>query len=312
MDRCELRGGSEVHAAAAGGRIGGRPRDRAWTPSRGAARARSRFAEFRRLSVGPLSVGALHRLLWGRLALNLRRPLLLRIHEIAGGNPFFALELGRGLVDGTIPADVTEVALPESLSAVVADRLRALPTRVRDTLVAVAALASPSVALLEALGLAVVHDIELAQRRGLLELDGDRIRFTHPLLVPACYAAMSLHRRRRLHRRLAELDIDPEERARHLAIAAIGPDEETAAVLETAANRARARGAVQAAAELAERAVALTPTAFTETLNRRRMLAAEHSHQAADISKAIALLEQLPTPPRRAGCAPRSSPVSVT
>ena len=210
----------------------------------------------------------------------------------SGGNPFFALELGRGLVDGTIRVDGTDVALPESLVALVTERLRALPARVRETLVAVAALAAPSVVLLEALGPAVVDDIELAQKRGVLELDGDRIRFTHPLLAPACYTAMPLHRRRRLHRRLAELDVDPEERARHLALAASGPDEKIAAALETAATQARARGATQAAAELAERAVALTPTASIETLNRRRMLAAEHSWQAGDLAKAIDLLGQ--------------------
>ena len=106
--------------------------------------------------------------------------------------------------------DGTEVALPESLVALVTERLRALPARVRETLVAVAALAAPSVVLLEALGPAVIDDIELAEKRGVLELDGDRIRFTHPLLAPVCYTAMPLHRRRRLHRRLAELDSIPK------------------------------------------------------------------------------------------------------
>ena len=250
------------------------------------------FATFRRLAVGPLSVGAIHRVLWGRLALNLPRPLLLRVHEIAGGNPFFALELGRGLVDGTIRADGTDIALPESLIALVTERLHALPTRARETLAAAAALAAPSVVLLEALGPAVVGDIELAQKRGVLELDGDRIRFTHPLLAPVCYTAMPLHRRRRLHRRLAELDVDPEERARHLAIAATRPDEEMAAALETAATQARARGAVQAAAELAERAVALTPPASIARVNRRRMLAAKNSFHAGDVGKAFDLLKQ--------------------
>ena len=110
------------------------------------------FAAFRRLAVEPLSVGAIHRLLWGRLALNLPRPVLLRVHEIAGGNPFFALELGRALVDGTIRADGADVALPESLRALVrrgcahcprASARRSLPSP-RSPL--------PSVALLEALG----------------------------------------------------------------------------------------------------------------------------------------------------------------
>jgi predicted ATPase len=62
------------------------------------------FAGFRRLRVAPLSVGAIHRLLWGRLSLNLPRPVLARVHEATGGNPFFALEVGRdGLVaDGKL------------------------------------------------------------------------------------------------------------------------------------------------------------------------------------------------------------------
>src|SRR5438046_74785 len=173
------------------------------------------FGGFQRLAVEPLSVGAIHRLLWGRLALNLPRRELVRVHELAGGNPFFALELGRAIARGAIRLDSANVTLPESLSALVTERLRALPTRVRNTLVAVAALAAPSVTLLEPLATTVVDDIELAGKQGVVELDGDRILFTHPLLAPASYAAMPLHRRRRLHSRLAELAVDLEERPRH-------------------------------------------------------------------------------------------------
>ena len=251
------------------------------------------FAEFRRLSVEPLSVGAIHRLLWGRLALTLSRPTLIRVYETTGGNPFFALELGREIVDGSIRADADDVSLPESLRALVADRLGALPARVGEMLVAVAALAAPSVTLLEPLGRTAVDDIEVARERGVLEFDGDRIRFTHPLLAPACYAAMPLHRRRRVHRRLADLNVDPEERARHLAIAAPGVDEEIAAALDTAAAHARGRGAAQAAAELAERAVALTPAAAVEDIGRRRITAAGLCADAGDMTKARALLEEV-------------------
>lgn len=251
------------------------------------------FAGFQRLAVEPLSVGAIHRLLWGRLALNLPRPELVRLHEIAGGNPFFALELGRAIVRGAISMDGADVALPESLSALVTERLRALPARVRNTLVAVAALAAPSVTLLEPLAAGVVEDIEVAERQGVIELDGDRIHFTHPLLAPASYAAMPLHRRRRLHRRLAELEVDLEERARHLAQAAIGPDPEIAAALDAAATHARARGAAQAAAELAERAVALTPVDAVESINRRRVTAAEDLRYAGDREKATVLLDDV-------------------
>ncbi len=250
------------------------------------------FAGFERLPVTPLSVGAIHRLLWGRLSLNLPRPVLVRVHETAGGNPFFALEVGRALADGTIHADGVHVLLPESLRALVAERLSALPTQVRETLVAVAALGAPSVTLLEPLTPTAVADIELACRRRVLELDGDRIRFSHPLLAPVCYEEMPLHRRRLLHRRLAELDLDPEERARHLAIAAAGPDEEIAAALDAAAAHARGRGAAQVAAELAERAIALTPPDALDRVNWRRIAAAGHCFYAGDAKKARTLLEE--------------------
>jgi DNA-binding CsgD family transcriptional regulator len=250
------------------------------------------FSGFRRLSVAPLSIGATHRLLWGRLGLALPRPVLVRVHRTTGGNPFFALELGRAIADGSIRADSLDVALPESLRAVVAQRLGALPDRVRETLVAVAALGSPSVTVLEPLGDGVVEDIELAHRRHVLELDGDRIRFSHPLLAPACYEAMPLHRRRRVHQRLAGLDLDPEERARHLAIAAESPNEDVAAALDTAATHAAARGAGHEAAELAERAVALTPPTLVDDLNRRRIAAANRCEHAGDVKKATELLQE--------------------
>jgi DNA-binding NarL/FixJ family response regulator len=248
------------------------------------------FAAFQRVAVEPLSAGAIHRLLWGRLALNLARPELMRVHEIAGGNPFFALELGRAIARGAVRVDSADVALPESLSALVTERLRVLPARVGNTLVAVAALAAPSVTLLEPLGAAVVDDIELAESQGVVELDGDRIHFTHPLLAPASYAAMPLHRRRRLHRRLAELDLDLEERARHLAIATTRPDEGIAAALDAAATHAAARGAALVAAELAERALALTPVEAVENVNERRITAAQHWLSAGDAKRAGTLL----------------------
>ncbi len=249
------------------------------------------FAAFERLPVGPMSVGAIHRMLWGRLSLNLPRPTLVRVYETVGGNPFYALELGRAMTDGTILMGSGPMALPESLQSVVGARLDTLPRRVCETLAAVAALAAPTVTLLGSLGPEAVDHVERAQGRGVLELDGDRIRFTHPLLAPACYSAIPLHRRRRLHARLARLDVDLEERARHLAIAATGPDEAVALALDAAAAHARARGAAQAAADLSERAVALTPPDALESVNRRRITAAEHCRYAGDVKKAAVLLE---------------------
>jgi len=51
----------------------------------------------RRIDLGRLSLGAVHHLVQGRLGVVLPRPLLQRVYETAGGNPFFALELARAL-----------------------------------------------------------------------------------------------------------------------------------------------------------------------------------------------------------------------
>ena len=52
----------------------------------------------RELELGPLSVAALRHLLGERLDLHLTRSELGRVQQASGGNPFFALELGRELV----------------------------------------------------------------------------------------------------------------------------------------------------------------------------------------------------------------------
>ena len=49
------------------------------------------------IELGPLSVGALHELPRARVGAVLPRPMLLRIWETSGGNPFFALELAASL-----------------------------------------------------------------------------------------------------------------------------------------------------------------------------------------------------------------------
>jgi predicted ATPase len=64
-----------------------------------AGRLELAMPEERRLvfRVGPLSMGALHRLLRDRLGTTLARPALRRVHDASGGNPFYALELVRAL-----------------------------------------------------------------------------------------------------------------------------------------------------------------------------------------------------------------------
>src|SRR4029077_13999489 len=86
------------------------------------------------------------------------------------------------------------------------------------------------------------------------------VRFSHPLVASAVYESAPAARRQRVHRALAEQVDDPEERARHLALAATNPDEETAQALDRAAELVGGRGAVAIAAGPKGRAVRLTPT----------------------------------------------------
>ena len=59
------------------------------------------------LRVGPLSMGALHRLVRDRLGSTLSRPALSRVHEASGGNPLYALELVRALIARRAAVDAT-------------------------------------------------------------------------------------------------------------------------------------------------------------------------------------------------------------
>ena len=89
---------------------------------------------------------------------------------------------------------------------------------------------------------------------------------------------------------LAGLVSAPEERARHLALGARGPDADVAAALDEAAALAKARGAPIAAAELLEKARALTP-ADDPAAFRRAVAAARRYFEAGDARRARALLD---------------------
>jgi DNA-binding CsgD family transcriptional regulator len=246
----------------------------------------------RRVDVGPLSLGALGRVLTMRLGRTLPRPVVSRIYVESGGNPFFGLELARALVRRgltDLPAD--RLPVPAHLAELVRERLGLLPDKTRDALALAAALAEPRLAVLEAAG--VADDLEPAFQAGVLEIDGKRVRFTHPLLAGAAYGALPPSRRREVHRRLAAFAADPEERARHLALGAEGPSAEIAEILDGAATLASARGAPAAAASLAEMAARATPANAHAERARRQVDAAGYLFVSGETATARAMLEPL-------------------
>jgi DNA-binding CsgD family transcriptional regulator len=230
----------------------------------------------RRLRVGPLSVGALHGLLHERFGRPFARQTLLRIHERSGGNPFFALELARVLEVDVDPLEPLPV--PETLDELVRARLAALPAVTRDALALAAALGTTSQALLDRAGVAA-DALEPAVATHVIERENGTIRFTHPLLSSVLYRDLG-ERRRSVHERIADIVDDPIVRARHLALSSGAPAAAVAGVLEDAATLAADRGALAAAAELAEHALRLTPAGASDDRNRRG-LAAARAHQAA-------------------------------
>jgi DNA-binding CsgD family transcriptional regulator len=236
-----------------------------------------------RVSLGPLSLGALHHLLKERIGLELTRPELARVHEATAGNPFFALELGRELVrTDTRPSAGQELRVPESLRELLGGRLARLPAETVDVLLQAAALALPTVDLVATTygdRERVLEAIESAVREGVVMLDDSSMEFTHPLLASICYEQAPIWKRRAVHRALAEAVSDVEERARHLALAADGPDAAIASELDAAAGQAAARGAPATAAELCELAAKLTPA--DPSLDRKRRRYAAHFHRLA-------------------------------
>jgi DNA-binding CsgD family transcriptional regulator len=250
------------------------------------------------LPVGPLSAGAVHRLLKERLDLDLTRPELTRVQEATAGNPFFALELGRELVrTGTRPSAGQALPVPESLQELLGDRLARLPSETGDVVLFAAALARPTIdAVAEANGdrERVLEAVDIAAQEGVIELEGPRIRFAHPLVASICYERAQVWKRRAVHQALAHSVEDVEERARHLALATDGPDAGIAAMLDTAAEQAAGRGATATAAELFELSAELTLD--DPALERgRRLRSANFSFLAGDRQRSVAILDRLLT-----------------
>ncbi|MDT5129307.1 MAG: hypothetical protein QOH54_4951 [Mycobacterium sp.] len=253
-----------------------------------------------RVRVSPLSLGGLRRVIVGRLGRAFSRPTIVRIGELSGGNPFYALELARAM-DGQTPS--ADGDLPGSLSELVRSRLDRLGAETQMVLLAAASVGAPTVDLLaevtEKTTDRVVELLEVPESNGIVQIDGNRVRFTHPLLARGAYSVAGPARRRQMHRTLADLVEQPELRARHLALAASSADPATLHALDAAADAARARGAPAAAAELVDLAINLGGDQPW-----RQIRAAEDHFRAGDTKRAYGLLrptiDQLASGPLRA------------
>jgi DNA-binding CsgD family transcriptional regulator len=247
------------------------------------------------LDVGPLEADALYEVVQAQLGVALPRPLLAEVRQASGGNPFYALEIVRMLRRSKISVEAGQpLPVPESLHELVHGHLLALPEESRDFLLAAAAHAHPTLSITEtASGIDRTAGLRPALEGRVVELDGERIRFTHPLLAAGAYEMADPLRRREIHARLADLLDDPEARAWQLAAVAEEPAEHVAAALEDAARHARGRGAPRPAALLLDRAHELTPADRPTEACRRAVDAAYLHYESGDTSRAEAQLEEV-------------------
>ncbi|MGW7541140.1 ATP-binding protein [Streptomyces sp. NPDC054770] len=199
--------------------------------------------------VRPLDEAAAHELVAQRFPAMASR-VRQRLVAEAAGNPLALLELPASLNEaqrqerGPLPA---VLPLPERLKKVFAVRVGALPERTRELLLLAVLDGSGGLHILErALGGGdVLAELAPAEQADLVRVDSatGRLVFRHPLTRSAVMDLSTGAERRRGHLALArEFPAGSEHRARHLANAAVGPDDEVAALLHEVAYSTLRRG----------------------------------------------------------------------
>ncbi|MBO0651373.1 AAA family ATPase [Streptomyces triculaminicus] len=185
-----------------------------------------------------------------------------------GGNPL-ALHEAAGLL--TAEQLTGRAPLPDPLpvghgvAGIYGEQIARLPEDTRTALLAAALAGRGDPRLIRAAATRLGADpdaLYAAEAAGIVDLLSAEVRFRHPLIRAAVHAGATPAARRAAHRHLAALLEEADDRdraARHRAEAATGPDEDVAAALAAAGERARARGGYADAAHTLARAAELTP-----------------------------------------------------
>ncbi len=164
--------------------------------------------------------------------------------EITGGNPLVLKEIAAS------PALLREAL--RTGKAPVGDlftgRVTTLPEPTRAALVVAAAEETGAAATVHAacarLGLPA-SCLDAAEQAGLVTVTGAEVRFSHPLVRAAAYAAPA-EDRRRAHAAIADTVPDGPRARRHRALATTGPDDSLATALEQDAATVGRRGGIAA------------------------------------------------------------------
>ncbi|MDT5178448.1 MAG: hypothetical protein QOJ95_2646 [Mycobacterium sp.] len=246
-----------------------------------------------RMRIQPMEPSRLQRMITDRVGQSFSRATMTRIADVSGGNPFYALELARSLCNS---APAATAALPPALAEIMRLRVGHFDDEVKRVLLAAACVSDPTVDVMAAMTSTtvehLVHLLEGPETHGVVTIEGNRVRFTHPVLAYGVYSQALPAHRRGMHRALADLESAPEQRARHMALAVVSADPEILAGLDAAAIAVDAKGDPAAAAELIELAIGLGGDT-----SARRLEAARHQLRAGDVDRSRALAESVATGP---------------
>jgi len=258
----------------------------------GPARAQLCPEPYVEVPLRPLSPEDVGDLLRERFGSALSPAAVERVQDASGGNPLFAVELGRAAVERGEPSDGLEpLPVPDRLRCLLSARLAALPAAAGLALTVLAAAARPTRALLDRAGVDPAEHLTEAVSAGVVCATHDGgVAFSHPLLREMVYADADPATRRAAHERLAGALDDPVERARHLAVIRPDPNEALASTLTDAAAVARRRGAPIVAADLARLAAERTPDPSRAA--DRRLDAARHAYACGLSDEAQWLAEE--------------------
>ncbi|MDX6255828.1 MAG: hypothetical protein QOJ11_2162 [Frankiales bacterium] len=248
------------------------------------------------LAVSPLHGRDARALLSAAIPVPLDPDVKDRMVAESGGNPLALLQLAASARPGQLAGGFAPSArrpIMSRIEDVFLQQYERLPDPTRRLLLTAAAEPTGDLALLwRAAGFegGTAGVASAAEYAGLVEFSSP-VRFRHPLVRSAIYRAAAPDGRRAAHQALADATdpiVDPDRRAWHRAHASDGPDEATAAELESSAARARARGGLAAAASFLEKAAELTPD---QSRRSERALAAAEAHlQAGSFDAAQAMI----------------------
>ena len=265
-----------------------------------------------RIAPRPLSFAALHHLVKFRLGTSLPRPLLARLADASGGNPFYALEMARALAQIGDLKPTQPLPVPRNLEELVLSRVETLSAPARQLALAAAATSQPTRHARSAFpadadfGAALLE----AEEAGVLSSEDERIRFGHPLMASVIYGSASAERRRQLHKRLALVVSDPK----------------SGLVISRSALQSRRRRSPQSSRrplhwlqDVAHRgsgralfgSKAVTPLAGEAELTSRGLGEATALLSAGDVGGARKIASEAP-PPAPPACALRQNCSSVT